>query len=125
MQFQEVVRMFDSNDLKEAEEYLEETVLQELILLSNTFQDYKKAISIVDRALKALVVVVGQDKKQMIENAANRAGERFVKQVQDAKLVECVKKRHFVREIWEGRCPFNPVVRKEQNHGMDGKGKKS
>lgn len=103
-------KLFTSADEKEIIQALETMVLRRLIELSNKYENYQRAIDEVTVGLRRMVVQVGVEKKQMIEDAANRAGAIFLKKVDDTKFLEEVKRKHFRREILEGRFPLSPVL---------------
>lgn len=100
-------KVFKSKDEKEIIQMLEDFILRRLIKLSNRYENYMRAIDEVQLWLVKVVESCGgritMRKKKLMEDAANRAGEKFLLCVGDAKLQSGIAKLNKTKSFLSGK----------------------
>ena len=77
-------KLLTSADPKEITEGLEDEIYKDLIMQSNHYGSYGKAIKVVESQLK-LLVAASPGSKALIDAAAQKAGERFIRLVNEVR----------------------------------------
>ena len=78
-------KILTSSDTKEIVEGLAEDIYRDLIKYSNHYNSYQRAINFVQTRLKSLCTLIPYAKPK-IQEAADKAGERFLKTIGEIKM---------------------------------------